>query len=53
MTDDMQHLHAGSSINMSLVIILLATFKAVFAIQLLRFHKVLQSCGDRGGCLEE
>ena len=36
---------------MSLAIILLATFIAIFAIQLLRFDKVFQSSSERRGCL--
>ena len=45
--DDLQHLHARSSTKKLLVVFLPATLKAVFTVQLLRFHKVLQSCGDR------
>ena len=42
----MQYYNPVSARKMSLVIILLATFIAIFALQLLRFDKVFQSFSD-------
>lgn len=44
--NDMQLLYIESSVNKLIEIILLATFEAVFSIQLLGCHKILQSCGE-------
>lgn len=41
-----QLFHMESSANRLLEVILLATFEAVFSIQLFGCHKVLQSCGE-------
>ena len=43
----MQYCNPVSARKMTLAITLLATFIAIFAIQLLRFDKVFQSCSDR------
>ena len=53
MLPDMPYRNPVSTRKMSLVIILLATFVAIFAIQLLRFDKVFQSSSERRGCLGE
>ena len=47
----MQYRNPVSTMTMSLVIILLATFIAIFAIQLLKSDKVFQSSSERRGCL--
>ena len=53
MLPHMQYHNPVSTMTMSLVIILLATSIAIFAIQLLRFDKVFQSSSERRGCLGE